>query len=142
MIKMTNVVALFLYGAAYTNALTLKRDSYSAEQALAQLDEEAQLMKACLCARYNDGASAADGDFGEIEDGVYIEDVDADGDCKVGVRAITGFVGDNTDFHKYVEVTNQSCLYKIWMCSCWASQTAGCLCARENADNTVTMVKP
>ena len=41
MIKMTNAVALLIYGAAYANAVTLKRDSYSAEQALSQLDEQA-----------------------------------------------------------------------------------------------------
>ena len=48
----------------------------------------------------------------------------------------------NTLFHHYVEVKNQSCLYKIWMCACWASQADGCLCAHENPDDTVTMVKP
>ena len=40
------------------------------------------------------------------------------------------------------EVTNQSCLYKTWMCACWASQTVGCLCARENSGETVTIVRP
>ena len=89
------------------------------------------------------------GAFGDIEDGGFIEDVDDNGEC---VNALRPFIiedpanpGDfivNPDHYHYTTVTNQSCLYKLWMCSCWASQTAGCLCARENSDDSVTMIKP
>ena len=66
--------------------------------------------------------------YGKIEDGGFIEDVDDNGEC---VNAIRPFAADTTGdgvpdainieaFH-YTTVTNQSCLYKLWMCSCWAS---------------------
>ena len=35
--------------------------------------------------------------------------------------------------HKVVPVTNEQCLYSLWMCACWANQADGCLCAFENS---------
>ena len=69
-------------------------------------------------------ASATDN--GDIEDGGFIEDVDANGECVNGIRQFakddgTGNLVMNTANHHYTTVTNQSCLYKIWMCSCWSS---------------------
>ena len=34
--------------------------------------------------------------------------------------------------HKSIPVTNEKCLYALWMCACWANQASGCLCAFEN----------
>ena len=34
--------------------------------------------------------------------------------------------------HKNVDVLNESCLFNLWMCNCWANQATGCLCAFEN----------
>ena len=66
--------------------------------------------------------------------GGYIDDVASDGTCKYG--------GDPGDVHKRYEITNQACLYKLWMCACWASQAEGCLCAKENPEDNVTIIKP
>ena len=94
-----------------------------------------------------DAAAVTAGTFGPIEDGGFIEDVDGNGEClKYEIRPFikdsAGVTAVNTENYHYTTVTNQSCLYKLWMCSCWASQTAGCLCARENSDDSVTMIKP
>jgi hypothetical protein len=35
--------------------------------------------------------------------------------------------------HKNVPVTNEKCLYALWMCACWANSEDGCLCAFENS---------
>ena len=73
---MTYTIGLFLYGAAFVNGVTLKHDSYSAESALAQLDETAQLVTPCLCFRYKGGVAAVVADFWDpIENGGYIVDV-------------------------------------------------------------------
>lgn len=45
--------------------------------------------------------------------------------------------------HKIVPVTNEKCLYSLWMCACWANQADGCLCASEDSGkDSVTIVKP
>jgi len=71
-------------------------------------------------------ASATDN--GDIENGGFIEDVDDNGECVDGARPFAvDTTGDgipdaiNADIFHYTTVTNQSCLYKIWMCSCWSS---------------------
>ena len=125
---MTNTIGLFLYGASFAKAVTLKSNSYSAEQALAQLEASSQQFNECLCFRYRDGEAVIDDLFGPIEDGGFIEDTNADGKC---VDEVRDFIVDdplnpgnpaiNLLFHHYTTVTNQSCLYKLWMCSCWAS---------------------
>jgi len=82
---MTYTIGLFLYGAAFVNGVTLKHDSYSAESALAQLDETAQLVTPCLCFRYKDGAIGATGStepadaifWSKIELGGYITTPDS-----------------------------------------------------------------
>ena len=66
--------------------------------------------------------------FGKIENGGFIEDVNDNGECVNEVRDFAvDLVGDGVNdsinlvpYH-YTTVTNQSCLYKLWMCSCWAS---------------------
>lgn len=96
-------------------------------------------MVACLCFRFADIDADGTGIY-DIENGGNIVDVDADGEC-AGIYEDTN-IAAAPKFVKEVEVKNQSCLYKIWMCACWANQAPGCLCAFENADKTVTMVKP
>ena len=100
----------FLLLTATTHAVTLKRDSYSSETALGQLDETAtQTTTPCLCFRYEDSKTPdADGTFSTIEIGGTIQ-AHENHKCE-----------DEAD-NKVVEVTNQSCLYKLWMCACWSS---------------------
>jgi hypothetical protein len=120
-----------------TSAVTLKSDSYSAEMALAQLEQE--LFTPCLCFRYKGYNDDAPGTLtNKIADGGYIVDVDADGKC-TPAPADPPVVLAQT-FRR--DVTNQSCVYKLWMCACWASQVDGCICGKENADDTVTMIRP
>jgi hypothetical protein len=59
-------------------------------------------------------------------------------DVNAGMGAVEG------PYYHVVVVTNQNCLYKLWMCACFASQIPGCLCAKENNDGSgsVTMIKP
>lgn len=151
---MTNTIGLLLYGASFATAVTLKSNSYSAESALAQLEASVTNDEHCLCFRYANGVADNGGAplgapspaYSDIEQGGYITDTGAADNCVEEVRPILEDADPanlpNVDWYKYVEVTNQACLYKLWMCSCWASQTEGCLCAKENADNTVTMVRP
>ena len=120
----------------------LKTDSYSSEMALAQLEQE--LFTPCLCFRYFYPFGASSTPTNLIVDGGSIVDVGPDGTC---VPTVTGTnpappaLAITTGVFQR-EVTNQSCLYKLWMCACWASQVDGCMCARENADATVTMIRP
>ena len=52
-------------------------------------------------------------------------------------------IGAAAVFHKSIPVTNEKCLYALWMCACWANQASGCLCAYENPNQeSVTIVKP
>ena len=63
--------------------------------------------------------------YGVHPDGLYVKD------------------GDETETHKVVPVSNESCLYSLWMCACWANQAEGCLCAYEAAEQAyVTIEKP
>jgi hypothetical protein len=86
-----------------------------------------------ICFKYHIPTGETEAD--DINDGGTIVDVDANGKCED-----TGTAG--SDLVKIRDVTNQSCLYKLWMCSCWASQTVGCLCAKEVDGDSVTFVKP
>ena len=104
-----------------TYGVSLSRDSYSAEMALAQLDTAQMGLIPCLCFKYNDqtqdtAAAAAIASGGIIELSVAEKCVSTDAPATSVRRA---------------DVTNQSCLYKLWMCACWASGTEGCLCAKE-----------
>lgn len=45
-------------------------------------------------------------------------------------------------YHLTVPVTNEACLFSLWMCACWASGSDGCLCAQENPTGSVTITKP
>ena len=108
-------------------AVSLKQDSYSSEEALAQLDVSG-FIDPCLCFKYDDWTSPKKIPELEIEvkGGKFV--IPTEGEC----------LNDAGE----VEVTNQSCAYKLWMCACWANQADGCLCARENPDETVTIIKP
>ena len=126
----------------YTSAraVNLKNDSYSSEMALAQLEQE--LFSACLCFRYFYSGTGAVTNL--IKDGGSIVDVGPLGTCvdtEDGVNPAPPALPIATGvFQK--DVSNQSCLYKLWMCACWASQVDGCICGRENADDTITMIRP
>ena len=76
-----------------------------------------------------------------------------DGECKERVYDVDnsdrypwdeGYTGDSDDiYHLNVPVTNEACLYNLWMCACWANQADACLCAFENPEQeSVTVVKP
>ena len=94
---MTNTISLLLYGASFTKAVTLKSDSYSAESALAQLDETQKSFEDCLCFRYRDGLLAdptevdpTDPDvlindqfLYTIKDGGFIENTGPNGKCDI-----------------------------------------------------------
>lgn len=138
----------------------LNSRSPSAEQALTLM--QTSLAAKCLCFQYagptGTGNSAASGTF-DIADGGALTLPDANGEC-VETTYVTyqdggetiypgtpGYdpTGETLDerFHLRVPVTNEACLYQLWMCSCWASQTDGCLCAQENNGlGTVTIIKP
>jgi hypothetical protein len=136
---------ILLFSSA--RAVTLKTDSYSSEMALAQLGQEQ--FTPCLCWRYALDASVPPAADNVIENGGYLVDVGILGAnpgtdvCEITTTAdaaaipVAVLVGQ---FQK--EITNQSCLYKIWMCACWASQTDGCLCGRQNSSGTITAIRP
>lgn len=81
----------------------LKADSYSSEAALEKM-EQIEVFEPCLCFSWKENGPPI-----VIEDGGEIVDLEDDLTCNV-----------ETGIPKH-EVTNQSCLYKLWMCSCWAS---------------------
>ena len=115
-----------------TGAVMLKADSFSAEAALEQL-KQTDIFAPCVCFKYTD-PTAIHPLGGELVDTELTTD---------GREVCDDPTSTDTPFPTGAkEITNQSCLYKLWMCSCWASQTDGCLCAKENSDDTITFIRP
>ena len=116
-----------------------------------------------MCFQYAINCKTGDcSDITDISGGGAMVPADDDGNCgptiKYNVSNVNGLTSPpsfvyswdpryvpgntNTATHKLVPVTNEKCLYNLWMCSCWANQADGCLCAFENPDQeSVTVIK-
>jgi hypothetical protein len=126
--------------------------SPSAENALAQLEASVMLAKRCLCYQFadyyvDDGDPLTAPPVPDINNGGALVLPDDNGECTTRTYLVDitdpanpiyagedGFVCGATEewTHKNVDVLNESCLFNLWMCNCWANQATGCLCAFEN----------
>lgn len=154
---------ILLLGSA--SAITLSMSTPSAENALAQLEASVMMAKRCLCYQFADhyvDEFATDPTFvppvPHIDNGGALVLPDANGECTTKTYLVDiandpiflyagddGFDCTTTELwtHKNVDVLNEACLFNLWMCSCWANQATGCLCAFENPNQeSVTIVKP
>ena len=63
--------------------------------------------KRCLCFEYNDNTSSKP----DIDNGGWLTHPGPDGSCKE--------IASGPRLH--VPVTNEACLFSLWMCACWAN---------------------
>ena len=80
------------------SAVVLQAGSPTAESALAQIDANA--FQPCMCFMYIEGGNL------EIKNGGYLRLPDS-AECVVR--------------DGYKEITNEGCVFQMWMCSCWAN---------------------